>query len=236
MNNVNVRRTITLAASTVVAVLLAGCASTNHPHAGDFPQVPSQQPASLSPAQGQAGTNSQPAVSYLLSSQRPDSIVLREGDTIRVMFPGSPSLNTSQQIRRDGKITLPLLGEMKAAGFTAVELEKEVLKIFGAQLVNKEVNVIPESTAYWVFVTGAVGRPGKIVFDRPISALEAVIDAGVDYTKANLKKVTIIRRPEGRQAQYYQLNLKRELQGPAIAPFYLQPSDIVFVRERFSWF
>jgi polysaccharide export outer membrane protein len=164
-----------------------------------------------------------------------ESLTLREGDTVRITFPGSANLNTIQQIRRDGKISLPLVGEFKAAGMTPSSLEKELVKLYEPQLVTKEVNVVLESSAYFVFVTGAVARPGRIVFDRPITALEAVIDAGVDYSKANLKAVTVIRRRGGHEEQHY-LNLKLELQGRGGEPFYLQPSDIVFVRERFTWF
>jgi protein involved in polysaccharide export with SLBB domain len=102
-------------------------------------------------------------------------------------------------------------------------------------LVTKEVNVTVESSAYFVFVTGAVARPGRIVFDRPITALEAVLDAGVEHSKANLKEVTVIRRRGGRE-ELHHLNLKLELQGRGVEPFYLQPSDIIFVRERFTWF
>ena len=155
---------------------------------------------------------------------------------MRISFPGSPNLNTSQQIRRDGKLSLPMIGEVKAAGLTPSDLEKELIKLYAPQLVTKEVNVTLESSAYFVFVTGAVSRPGRIVFDRPISVLEAVIDAGVDYSKANLKQVTVIRQQEGRDAHYYHFNLKKALQGVSSEPFYLQPSDIVFVKERFSWF
>ena len=154
---------------------------------------------------------------------------------MRITFPGSPNLNGVQQIRRDGKISLPLVGEFKAAGMTPSNMEKELVKLYEPQLVNKEVNVVLESSAYFVFVTGAVARPGRITFDRPITVLEAVIDAGVDYSKANLKQVTVIRRQGGREEQHH-LNLKLELQGRGGEPFYLQPSDIVFVREKFTWF
>lgn len=164
-----------------------------------------------------------------------ESLVLREGDTVRINFPGSANLNTIQQIRRDGKISLPLVGEFKAAGLAPSDLEKELVKLYAPQLVTKEVNVSLDSSAFFVFVTGAVARPGRIAFDRPITALEAVIDAGVDYSKANLKAVTVIRRTGGKEEQFH-LNLKQELQGRHNEGFYLQPSDIVFVRERFTWF
>jgi len=181
-------------------------------------------------------TNTQPIGNSPITSARPESLTLREGDTVRVTFPGSANLNTLQQIRRDGKISLPLVGEVKAVGMTPSDLEKELVKLYAPQLVTKEVNVALESSAYFVFVTGAVARPGRIVFDRPITVMEAIIDAGVDHSKANLKDVTVIRRQAGREERYYHLNLKQELHGSGSEPFYLQPSDIVFVREKFTWF
>jgi polysaccharide export outer membrane protein len=199
----------------MMASLLVGCQGPKNIQSADLAQVNTPGPQA---------TNS-----------RPESLTFREGDIVRITFPGSANLNTIQQIRRDGKISLPLVGEFKAVGMTPSNLEKELVKLYEPQLVTKEVNVVMESSAYFVFVTGAVARPGRIVFDRPITALEAVIDAGVDYSKANLKDVTVIRRQGGREEQHH-LNLKQELQGRGNETFYLQPSDIVFVRERFTWF
>lgn len=164
-------------------------------------------------------------------------ITLREGDVLRVTFPGAPNLDTQPQpIRRDGYITLPLIGEVKAAGMTPNELEKDLVKRYSDQLVSKEVSVTVVSSAYVVYVTGYVLRPGKIASDHPMSALEAIMEAGgFDYSKANLKAVTVIRH-EGDRTKNYTLNLKSALNGGNNEPFYLKPFDIVYVPERFSWF
>ena len=197
-----------------------------------------------SPVAHQRGGTRPPAVSQVSSAgtltNQPEGavsepLVLREGDTVRISFPGSPTLNTVQQIRRDGKISLALVGEFQAAGLTPVQMEKELVKLYAPQLVTKEVTVALDSSAFQVYVTGAVLRPGKLVSDRPLTVLEAVIDAGIDYQKANLKSVTVIRRENGRDERHT-LNLKKALQGSGGEPFYLKPSDIVFVRERFTWF
>ncbi len=167
---------------------------------------------------------------------KPEVIVLHEGDTIRISFPGAPNLNTVQVIRRDGRVTLPLIGEFKAAGLTPPDLEKELIKQYGPQLQTKEVSVSVDSSAFPIYVTGAVLRPGKILSDRPLTALEAVMEAGgFDYTKANMKKVRVIRIEKG-QTEHYTLNLKNVLQGGQAAEFKLKPSDIIYVPERFSWF
>ena len=183
----------------------------------------------------QAPKNTQSHDSSQATTPRPESLTLREGDTVRITFPGSANLNTVQQIRRDGKISLPLVGEIKSAGMTPSDLEKELVKLYAPQLVTKEVNVALESSAFLVYVTGAVLRPGKMVSDRPLTVLEAVLDAGVDYQKANLKSVTVIRRENGRD-ELHTMNLKKALQGKGGEPFYLKPQDVIFVRERFTWF
>ena len=165
-----------------------------------------------------------------------EAITLRGGDVLKISFPSAPTLNTTQPIRRDGQISLPLIGEVKAAGMTPAELEKKLIELYASQLVSKEVTVTIESSSFPVFVTGMVIRPGKISSDHPITVLEAIMEAGgPDYTKANLKAVRVIRQ-EGSVVKNYTLNLKLALQGKQSEPFYLKPSDIVYVPERFTWF
>ena len=161
---------------------------------------------------------------------------LREGDVLNITFPGAANLNTTQQIQRDGKIALPLIGELKVAGMATGDIEKELISRYASQLVSKEVTVTVVSASFPVYVTGSVLHPGKILSNRPISALEAIMEAGgINHATANLKAVAIIRY-EGERAKHYTLNLKDVLRGEAIKPFYLKPSDIVYVPEKFSWF
>src|SRR6266404_2356427 len=170
------------------------------------------------------------------ATAKPESIVLHEGDVVRISFPGAPNLNAAQPIRRDGRIALQLIGEIQAAGMTPSALEKELVKLYGPQLQTKEVNVAVESSAFPIYVTGAVLRPGKITSDRPLTALEAIMEAGgFDYTKANLKSVRVIRH-ENDRTDHFKLNLKGVLQGEQSEQFNLKPSDIIYVPERFSWF
>jgi len=82
-------------------------------------------------------------------------------------------------------------------GFKPSELEKELVKLYSSQLVSKEVSVAVESSSFAVYVTGSVLRPGKIVSDRPISVLEAIMEAGgFAGTMANMKAVVVIRKEE----------------------------------------
>ena len=170
------------------------------------------------------------------TSPQGEALILREGDALKITFPGSPNLDTTQTIRRDGKITLQLAGEITASGMTPSDLEKAITTAYGTQLTSKEVTVTVLASSLSVFVTGAVLTPHKVVSDHPLTALEAIMEAGgPDYAKANLKDVRVIRYENGR-AHTYVLNMKLVMQGKQFDPFYLQQSDIVYVPERFSMF
>ncbi len=170
------------------------------------------------------------------AAKHTEVIELREGDTVKVTFPGAPTLNTTQPVRRDGKIVMPLTGELSVVGLTPAKVEEEILKLYAAQLVTKQVSVTVESSTFPVYVTGATIRPGKILSDHPITVLEAIMEAGgFDYAKANLTKVTVIRT-KGNTTQNFTVNLKDVLAGKPVKPFYLSPLDIVYVPEKFSWF
>lgn len=170
------------------------------------------------------------------ASAKFDTIILREGDVVRITFPGASNLDDTQQIRRDGKLALKQVGDLQAAGKSLADLEKEVLKLYESQLVVKQVSVTMGSSAYPIFVIGAVLKPGKIMSDKPLSIFEAVMEAGgFDLQRANMKKVVVLREsPEG--VTSFTLNLKDTLDGKNVKPFYLKPSDVVFVKQKFSWF
>jgi polysaccharide export outer membrane protein len=161
---------------------------------------------------------------------------LREGDTVKISFPGAPNLDSTQQIRRDGKITLSLGGEVVAAGLSPVELEKELLRLYEAQLVVKQVIVAVTSPGYPIFVSGAVLRPGKLIVDRPVTVVEAIMEAGgFDRAKADLRKVTVLRQIDGKSMSY-KVDVKATIDGANVRQFFLKPADIVVVPEKFTWF
>jgi len=166
----------------------------------------------------------------------PPVITLREGDIIKISFPGSANLDTTQQIRRDGKINLQLVGEVDAVGLTPDDLQKKLIDLYAPQISSKEITVSLQSSTYPVFVNGEVGHPGKVQADHPMTALEAVMEAGgFNPDTANMKAVKVNRIENGKYKSY-QLNLKDILDGKTSAPFYLKPNDIVYVPERFQLF
>jgi polysaccharide export outer membrane protein len=166
-----------------------------------------------------------------------DEQILREGDVIRISFPGAPNMEiVTQEIRNDGRVTLPIIGEVVATNRTPIQLEKELSKLYAPQLVSSEVTVALQSSSAAYFVTGQVLRPGKITPNRPISALEAVMEAGGFIgERADTTAVVIIRNENG-HTKNYTVNLKRVLEGKDSDPFNLKPFDIVFVPQKLSMF
>ena len=163
-------------------------------------------------------------------------MTLQEGDEVHISFPGVAALDVVQRVRHDGRISVPLAGEVMAEGRTPAELEGELLRLCGPQLVTKEVRVSVVAASYPIFVSGAVLRPGKLVCERRISALEAVMEAGgFDRNRADLTAVRIIRQEQG-QTRNFTVNLKRVLDGKDGDPVFLRRADIVYVPEKFAWF
>lgn len=196
---------------------ISGCQTDDYPNA-PIPSRPSNPQSTKS------------------SNQPAQTMVLREGDTLTVSIPSSPTLDTTQQIRTDGKIVLPLVGEVTASGKTPEDLQNELLKLYQPQVSAKQVLVTIQSPNIPVYVTGAVLRPGPIAVNHPISALDAIMEAGgFDFTKANLKAVVVVRQEKNRTVRY-KLDLKKAWGGSEVPPFYLEPYDIVYVPERFTWY
>jgi len=111
-----------------------------------------------------------------------------------------------------------------------------LIKLYTPQIGQKNITVTLESSSFPVFVTGAVVHPGKILSDHPMTALEAVMEAGgFDYTTANAKAVKIIRNENG-VMKHFTVNLQRILDGKDSTPFYLQPDDIIYVSQRLELF
>jgi len=165
-----------------------------------------------------------------------EGVTIREGDVVKISFPGAPKLDTTQQVRADGVVTLDVLGEVKVTGKSPTELEKFLSDMFSSQLVSNEVSVAIISSTFEVYVTGAVLRPGKISTTKPITAFQAIMEAGYDPVNSNLEKVVLIREVGRAKYTYIPLNLKLVLEGKETEPFYLKPSDTLQVPKKVTIF
>jgi polysaccharide export outer membrane protein len=213
-----------LALLIAALAIVAGCQTKHSGHDGaQVSEVTSTNIGSTN----SVGTN---------SPEHSETIVLREGDGLRITFPTAANLNATTTIRRDGNISLTLIGDVKAAGKTLKELKADLLTLYKDQTDSREMTLELVSSLFPVFVTGAVLQPHKVMSDHPITALETIMECGgFDYSKANLKNVTVLRW-EGSHLQTYHLDLKSVMKGKNGERFYMQPGDVIYVREIFTWF
>jgi polysaccharide biosynthesis/export protein len=156
---------------------------------------------------------------------------LNAGDTVRITFPAAPELNQSQKVGTDGSLSLPLVGEVHAAGKSPEQLQTELANLYKSQLQDNEVLVTLETRAVPVVVSGAVAKPGKIVFERPATVLEAIMEAGGFTPEADLKKVSVIRIVRGEHySQTY--DLRPVLRGKPTPAVYVANGDVIYVPEK----
>jgi polysaccharide export outer membrane protein len=154
---------------------------------------------------------------------------------VKITFPAAPELNQSQKIGTDGTLSLPLVGQVHAAGKTPAALQGELSNLYKSQLQDSETVVTVESRAIPVVVSGAVQKPGKIVFERPATILEAIMEAGGFTAEADLKKVTVIRIVKG-QHRTQQFDMRPILKGNATTATYVSGGDVIYVPERLLLF
>ena len=158
--------------------------------------------------------------------------LLQEGDVVSIGFDVYTNFNTLQKISLDGLLNLESVAPVKAAGKTVLELQTVLTNLYRPKIKDDVITVKLVSSANSVYISGAVVRPGKIPLERPMTALEAIMEAGgYDPNRAKLSEVTVLRVEAGRQKAYH-LNLRQVIQGQDEEPFYLKPFDIVHVPTK----
>jgi len=119
-------------------------------------------------------------------------------DLLSISFWQQPDLNSVVKVRQDGKISLPVIGEIMAAGLTPAELSKKI--VGDISFYNKNISqatvVILEYNSQKVFVQGQVNRPGKYSFEFIPNLWEVIREAGGPTDAADLSAVKIIRGGE----------------------------------------
>jgi polysaccharide biosynthesis/export protein len=150
------------------------------------------------------------------------------GDKLRVEVYKDPQLSQSLQVRPDGKVTLPLVGDVSAAGLTSLELRDQLTTALREYVTNPVVTVIVvETVPPLVYVMGEVARPGSIPLNGPMSVLQALAMAGGFREFANTKDIRVLRRTS-RGIQTIAFNYKNAVKGEG-PPVMLQPGDTVIV-------
>src|SRR5438874_12241506 len=122
------------------------------------------------------------------------AVRLSPGDVIKVAYADESIPDQTQKIRRDGKVSLPLIGEVTAAGKRVIDFQHELVRRYEGQLENNEVLVTLENGTATVTVSGFANKPGVYPFDRPTTVYQAVMQAGgvSDYGSGSNSHLTRI--------------------------------------------
>jgi polysaccharide export outer membrane protein len=162
--------------------------------------------------------------------------VLAAGDTIDLMVYKEPDLNMRSKIARDGRVQLPLLGDVAVAGMTVRQAQDQIKRLLNADyLVEPQVYLnIVSYTQRKITLIGQVVRPGsyELMGNESLGILEAVGMAGGFTRIADSKNVTV-KRVAGGKTQTIKVNTRR-LEDPQGGSFQVLPGDIITVGE--SWY
>lgn len=152
--------------------------------------------------------------------------VLYPGDEIEVATPTAPELTRTLRVGPDGRVSLPLIGQVMAADRTLFELESDVSAALATQLVRPVVEVtLRQAGPLKVWVDGEVRAPGVYDMAGDIDAYQAIIQAGGFLPTARPAEVALIRRGPGGRRMMRVLDL-RPRRGEIVA---LRRGDILFV-------
>jgi polysaccharide export outer membrane protein len=133
-------------------------------------------------------------------------------------------------MRAAGTVSLPAGGQVTAAGKTLAQLESELKRLYSSQITNTDVLLTLDSAVIEVYMSGAVRSPGKLVFDRPTTLLQAIMQAGGPSPFGNMRSVRVIRLGNGIQRMQL-VDLRPTLAGEPTKPFYVKNGDIVQVPQ-----
>jgi polysaccharide export outer membrane protein len=201
---------------TGLLLLPSGCAA----QASATQSASASRPAAASVRAAATGFDSRPWID--------EDFRLGPGDRLRVDVFGDERMSQDLQIRPDGKITLPQVGELTAAGLTSLELDDAVTAALTAVIVDPVVTVIVlEATSAQVHVIGEVGSPGSLIMHGPLEVLTALAQAG--WLREFADKGGIhIQRTTGDRLQKIAVDYKRLMKGEG-EPVFLQPGDRLVV-------
>ena len=172
-----------------------------------------------------------------LAAQAVDAYRIGVDDVIRVAGWQNPDLNVTVPVRPDGRISVPLVGDVEAGGRTPEEVSAELKTKLENYVRNPQVTVIVDqlrSHEYLarVRVTGAVRTPISVPYRQGMTVLDAVLAAGGTNEFAAADRTELYRK-EGDATRAYPVRLERILQkGELETNFPVQPGDVITVPER----
>ena len=122
------------------------------------------------------------------------------GDIVEIQVWHEPDLSRTLTVRLDGRISLPLVGDIDTAGKTTSELDAYLERKFAEVVTEPAVSVIlMESRSRRYYVVGQVLRPGEFPIESPITILQAIARSGGFQEWAKRDRIKVVRRDGGKE-------------------------------------
>ena len=212
----------------LVATVSAQTVSTPRPVALPRTTPPQATPPQAAPPQATPPQAPPPQAPKPSAAPVSADYRLVAGDKLRVEVYKDTQLSQALQVRPDGKITLPLLGDIAAAGKTPTELRDTLTAALREYITNPVVTVIVvETTPATVFVMGEVNKPGAQPMYGPISILQVLAMAGGFKDFAHTKDIRILRK-SSTGVRTLEFNYNEAIKGNG-TPLLLEAGDTVIV-------
>ena len=160
------------------------------------------------------------------------------GDQVQISVWKNPELSISAPVRPDGKIAVPLVGDVMAAGNTPEQLSGDITTKLTEYIKNPNVTVILTGLEGHAFlsrirVTGAVENNMSMTDHQGLTVLDAVLDAGSVSLYADSNRTKLHRRTEEGGTRTYDIRLKDILEdGDMSTNVLLMPGDVITIPER----
>jgi len=147
-----------------------------------------------------------------------DSFVIGNDDVLVVNVWKEPDLSRSIPVRSDGRISLPLIGEVQAAGRTPLKLEQEIASKLQPYLEEPEVTVIVQQINSQKFnILGQVAKPGSYAITNSATVLDAIALAGGCRDFAKRGSIYILRHNSDGSESRISFNYKDVIKGKNMA-------------------
>jgi polysaccharide export outer membrane protein len=175
-----------------------------------------------------AGQDSSQAKDPTSASQAGPTYVIGPDDTLFISVWKEPDLTETLPVRADGKISMPLLNDVQAAGLTPMELGAALTDKLKKYVSDPRVTiVVTQMNSQRVYVTGEVLHPGAMNLTPGMTVLQALSSAG--FTQfANTKGIYVLRNEHGNETKLA-VNYKRLIKGEGGQNIVLKPGDTVVV-------
>jgi polysaccharide export outer membrane protein len=190
--------------------------------------APVQQPAQQ-PAPGQPNA-APPAVIRPPDVAVPRDYVIGTDDVLGIVYWRDKEMSTDARVRPDGRIALPLINEIQAAGLTPEELQKKITEESKQFMEDASITiVVREINSLKVFITGEVNKPGPYPLTSNTTVIQLISLAGGLREYANSKNILIMRNEGGKQVSL-KFNYKEVASGKKLQQnIQLRSGDTVIV-------